>query len=158
MDPAPVLPTHQVPRVCITKILDRDEIDQERLESVLFQQVEEAGWNLRRHNRCPGNFRLEILYADGMSVETRRRIFSGSFQSDRFLFRSILTAFYQLFQRRVAVRRLVLEFSDLVMPFTQLSLFTWEKKTSSKERNLQKVLDAIRMKFGKRIIAWGKLS
>src|SRR5208283_4669577 len=35
-------------------------------------------------------------------------------------------------------------------------LFIWEKNTSSKERNLQKVLDAIRMKFGKEIIAWGK--
>ena len=44
------------------------------------------------------------------------------------------------------------------MPFTQLSLFTWEKKTSSKERNLQKVLDAIRMKFGQGIIAWGKIA
>jgi len=156
MDHSPVLPAQQVPRVSGMKILDRDEIDPGRLESVLFQQVEEAGWNLRRHNRCPGNFRLEILYADGISVDIRRRIFSGSFQSDRFLFRSILPAFYQLFQRRVAVRRLVLEFSDLVMPLTQLSLFTWEKNASSKERNLQKVLDAIRMKFGKGIIAWGK--
>jgi hypothetical protein len=54
----------------------------------------------------------------------------------------------------VAVRRLVLEFSDLVMPFSQLSLFTWEKKKSSREINLQKVLDSIRMKFGKGIIAW----
>ncbi len=158
MDHSPVLPAQQVPRVSGMKILDRDEIDPGRLESVLFRQVEEAGWNLRRHNRCPGNFRLEILYVDGISVDTRRRIFSDSFQSDRFLFRSILPAFYQLFQRRVAVRRLVLEFSDLVMPFTQLSLFPWEKKTSSKERNLQKVLDAIRMKFGKGIIAWGKIA
>ncbi len=154
MDPAPVLPTHQVPRISITKILDRDEIDPGRLESVLFQQVEEAGWNLRRHNRCPGNFRLEIRYADGMSVDARRRISPESVQADRFLFRSALPVFYQLFRRRVAVRRLVLEFSDLVMPFSQLSLFTWEKKKSSRELNLQKVLDSIRMKFGKGIIAW----
>jgi DNA polymerase-4 len=157
MDPSPVLPAQQVPRLSVMKILDRDEIDPARLESVLFQQVEEAGWNLRCHNRCPGNFRLEILYADGTPVDTHRRIFPGSVQSDRFLFRSILPAFYQLFHRRVAVRRLVLEFSDLVMPFTQLSLFTWEqKRLSSKEHNLQEVLDAIRMKFGKEIIAWGR--
>ena len=158
LDPAPVLPTQQVQRVSITKILDRDEIDPGRLESVLFQQVEEAGWNLRRHNRCPGNFRLEIRYADGMSVDARRRISPGSVQADRFLFRSALPVFYQLFRRRVAVRRLVLEFSDLVMPFSQLSLFTWEKKKSSKELNLQKVLDSIRMKFGKGIIAWARVA
>ena len=158
MDPAPVLPTHQVPRVSITKILDRDEIDPGRLESVLFQQVEEAGWNLRRHNRCPGNFRLQIRYADGVSADTRRRISSGSVQADRFLFLSILPVFYQLFRRRVAVRKLVLEFSDLAMPFSQLSLFTWEKNKSSKELNLQKVLDSIRMKFGKEIIAWARVT
>jgi DNA polymerase-4 len=158
LDTAPVLPAQQAPRVSVTKILDRDEIDPGRLESVLFQHVEEAGWKLRRHNRCPGNFRLEIRYADGMPVDTRRRIFPGSVQSDRFLFRAILPAFYQLFRRRVAVRRLVLEFSDLVMPFAQLSLFTWGKKTLSKDCDLQKVLDSIRMKFGKGIIAWGRVA
>ncbi|SPF43719.1 DNA-directed DNA polymerase (fragment) [Syntrophobacter sp. SbD1] len=60
MDLAPVLPTRQVPRISIAKILDRDEIDPGRLESALFQQVEEGGWNLRRQNRCPESFRLEI--------------------------------------------------------------------------------------------------
>jgi hypothetical protein len=55
----------------------------------------------------------------------------------------------------VAVRRLVLEFLDLMMPSVQLPLFTWENGKSSKERNLQKVLDAIRVKFGRGIIAWG---
>ena len=156
LDSSPVLPAQQAPRISVTKILDRDEIDRSRLESVLFQLVEEAGWDLRRHNRCPGNFRLKIGYADGVSADTRRRIVSGSVQADRLLFLSILPVFYQLFRRRVAVRRLVLEFSDLLMPFSQLSLFTWEKKTSSKDCNLQKVLDSIRIKFGKGIIAWGK--
>ena len=55
------------------------------------------------------------------------------------------------------MRRLALEFSDLAMPFSQLSLFTWEKKKSSKELDLQKVLDSIRMKFGKGIIAWARV-
>jgi DNA polymerase-4 len=153
-DPTPVLPTQQVPRISIMKILDRDEIDPGRLESVLFQQVEEAEWNLRRHNRCPGSFRLEIRYADGMSVNARKWIFPESARADRALFHSVLPVFSRLFRRRVAVRRLVLEFFDLVMPFVQLPLFTWENKKSSNEYNLQKGLDAIRMKFGKQIIAW----
>jgi len=42
------------------------------------------------------------------------------------------------------------------MPFVQLPLFTWENKRSSKERNLQKALDSIRMKFGKGIIKNGE--
>jgi DNA polymerase-4 len=156
LDSSPVLPARQAPRVSVTKILDRDEIDNKRLESVLFRLVEDAGWDLRRHNRYPGTFRLEIRYADGMSADTRRRIFPESVQADRLLFQSILPIFYQLFRRRMAVRRLGLEFLDLRMPFSQLSIFTWEQKTSSKDCNLQKGLDSIRMKFGKGIIAWGR--
>ena len=153
-DFAPVFPAKQVPRVSITKILNRDEIDPGRLESILFQQVQEGGWDLRCHNRCPGSFRLEIRYADGKSVDARKRIFPGSVQADRLLFQSVLPVFYKLFRRRIAVRRLSLEFLDLVMPFAQLPLFTWENKRSSKERNLQKALDSLRMKFGKEMIAW----
>ena len=157
IDPAPVLPSQQAARLSLTKILDRDEIDLERLEAVLFEQVEEAGWNLRGHNRCPAHVRLEIRYADGIAVENRRRLYPESVQTDRFLFRSILPLFYQLFHRRVAVRRLALEFSDLAMPFRQLALFPWEKQPSPGDREIQKVLDAVRMKFGKGIISWGKI-
>jgi DNA polymerase-4 len=156
IDPAPVLPSLQPPRLLLAKTLDRDEIDLMRLEAILFRQVEEAGWTLRSHNRCPGHFRLEIRYADGMSVEGRKRLSNEIIQADRWLFRSIFPVFLQLFQRRVAVRRLILEFSDLSMPFRQLSLFSWEKRSSPKDRDLQKVLDVIRLKFGKSCITWGK--
>ena len=105
---------------------------------------ETSGWRFGMRTAC------RSIPAGGFSPVLSR--LTGSFSGRPF------PSFYQLFQRRVAVRRLVLEFSDLVMPFSQLSLFTWEKKTSSKERNLQKVLDSIRMKFGKGIIAWGKIA
>lgn len=155
VDATPVLPSLQAPRLLLAKTLDRDEIDLGRLEAILFQQVAEAGWTLRSHNRCPGHFRLEIRYADGMSVESRKRLSNEAVHADQWLFRSILPVFLQLFQRRVAVRRLVLEFSDLSMPFRQLSLFAWEKRASPKDRDLQKVLDTIRLKFGKDSIKWG---
>ncbi len=158
LDISPVFVSRQAPRISVAKIMERDEIDPGRLESALFQQIEEAGWELRRHNRCPGSFRLEIRYADGMSVDTRKRVPSWSVQADRSLFQSVLPAFYKLLRRRVAVRRLVIEFSDLVMPFAQLPLFTWESRRGSKERDLQKALDSMRMKFGKKIIAWARVA
>jgi DNA polymerase IV len=155
VDPAPVLPSLQAPRLLLAKTLDRNEIDLGRLEAILFQQVEEAGWILRSHNRCPGHFRLEIRYADGIAAEGRKRLSYEEIHADQWLFRAILLVFLQLFKRRVAVRRLILEFSELSMPFRQLSLFAWEKKSSPRDRNLQKVLDAIRLKFGKGSITWG---
>lgn len=155
IDPAPVLPARKVPRYAVAKTLDRDEIDLGRLEAMLFLQVEEAGWNLRLHNRAPGRFRLEVRYADGISAVGRNDLYPGAIETDQGLYRAVRPVFSRLFQRRIAVRRIVLEFSDLLMPARQLSLFPWEKETSS-HRDLQKALDAVRNKFGKEIISWGK--
>lgn len=157
IDSAPVLPFREVQRLSFVKTLDRDEIDLERLEALLFRQIEEAGWGLRSHNRSPGRLRFEIRYADGVSVLSRKRLPAGAVETDRGLFKSILPVFLQLFYRRVAVRRMVLEFSDLAMPSRQLSLFPWEKKFPPRDRDLQQALDAVRTKFGKESIFWGKM-
>lgn len=158
MDTSAVFASKEIPRICVSKILTRDEIDPQRLESALFEQVEEAGWELRLHNRRPGVLRLEIRYADGMWADTKRRLTPWDVVSDRSLFQSVLVAFRRIFHRRVAVRRLVMEFSQLAMPGLQLPLFTWENNRGSKERDLQEALDSMRKKFGKKIISWARLA
>jgi DNA polymerase-4 len=156
IDFSPVLAPRHVPKLSFVKILDRDEIDLKRLEAILFRQVEDAGWSLRSHNRSPGGFRLEIRYADGISAVSKKRLPLGAIDTDQRLFRLILPVFRELFSRRIALRRMVLEFLDLVMPVRQLSLFPWEKTFPQKERDLQKALDLARIKYGKEIISWGK--
>lgn len=156
IDFAPVLPLQQVQRLSFIKILDRDEIDRGRLEAILFRQLEEAGWSLRSRNRTPGHLRLEIRYADGVSAVGQKRLYPCAVETDQGLFRLALPVFLQLFSRRIAVRRIILEFSDLAMPARQLPLFPWEKKFSQRERNLQKALDSVRMKFGREAISRGK--
>jgi len=157
IDLSPVLPLQHVQRFSFVKKLDHDEIDFQRLEAILFRQIEEAGWSLRSHNRSPGQMRLEIRYADGISAVGKKRLPHGAIETDQGFFRLVFPIFLQLFYRRVAVRGIILEFSDLVMPMRQLSLFPWEKKFPQKERDLQKALDAVRIKFGKEIIYWGKM-
>ncbi len=156
IDSTPVLPSQQAPKLSVIKNLGRNEIDREQLEALLFRQVEEAGWLLRSHNRCPRNFRLEIRYADGLSAETRKQLSPGAAKADQMLFRSVLPVFLKLFSRRIALSRMVLEFSELVMPVRQLSLFPWEEKSSAADLELQKALDGLRMKFGRDAIAWGR--
>jgi DNA polymerase-4 len=68
IDPTPVVPFERAPRLSLARTLERDEIVRERLEAILLQQVEEAGWWLRCHNRYPGEFLLEIRHADGMTA------------------------------------------------------------------------------------------
>jgi DNA polymerase-4 len=156
VDTSAVFVTKEVPRISVAKILKRDEIDPQRLESALFEQVEEAGWELRLHNRRPGVVRLEIRYADGVWEDTKRRLSPWDVVSDRSLFQSVLPALRRIFRRRVAVRRLIMEFSELAMSGRQLPLFTWENNRGSKERDLQEALDSMRKKFGKTIISWAR--
>lgn len=155
-DSTPVVPFQKVPRLHVTHNLDRDEIDRERLEAVLFQQVEEAGWFLRRHNRYPGRFALEIRYADGKTARSQRLLPPVTTHVDYRLFQIILPTFKQLIQRRVAVRRMVLEFYEFSMPVAQMPLFPWEEAPLQGSKKLQRALDDIRRRFGRQSIAWGK--
>lgn len=155
-DSTPVVPFQKVPRLHVIHKLDRDEIDRERLEAVLFQQVEEAGWLLRRHNRYPGRFVLEIRYADGKTAKSQSLLPPVTTHVDYRLFQIILPTFKQLIQRRIAVRRMVLEFYEFSMPAVQMSLFPWEEAPLQGSEKLQKALDDIRQRFGRQSIAWGK--
>jgi len=155
-DSTPVVPFQKVPRLQVVHNLDRDEIDRDRLEAILFQQVEEAGWLVRLNNRYPGKFALEIRYADGKTAKTQRLLPAITTHIDYRLFQIILPTFKQLLQRRIAVRRIILEFHEFSMPARQLSLFPWEEAPLQGAKKLQTALDDIRRRFGRQSIAWGK--
>jgi DNA polymerase IV len=156
IDITPVLPFQRVPRLNVVRNLDRDEIDRERLEGILFQQAEEAGWLLRTHNRYPGRFALEVRYADGNTVRSQQALSPITTQVDYRLFRAMRAAFDRTVKRRIAIRRIVLELSDFSMPLRQMSFFAWEEASLHSEKKLQEALDAIRLRFGRTIIQWGK--
>lgn len=156
VDATPVIPPRETPRLTVARTLDRDEIDRDRLESLLFRMVEEAGWNLRSQNRCPGAFALEIRYADGATVRRERQVPPTAVQSDLELFRALHPVFRELFLRRVALRRMVIEFSRFTRPLRQLSLFPRETFSAARGKQVQEALDGIRVRFGRRAIAWGK--
>jgi DNA polymerase-4 len=156
VDTTPVLPFRNLPRLSVVRTLERDEIDRDRLEAILFQQVEEAGWMLRCHNRYPGQLTLEIRYADGVTVRNQCPLPPITIEVDQRLFRVVRFVFDRLVRRRIAVRRLALELSDFTMPLRQLSLFPWEEATLRDDHKIQKTIDAIRHRFGRRTISWGK--
>jgi DNA polymerase-4 len=156
IDPTPVLPFREAPGLSIARTLDRDEIDREKLEAVLFQQAEEMGWILRRRNRYPQKLGLEIRYADGISVRGHQALAPTVTHLDQHLFQALLGIFDRLVQRRVAIRRLVMELSDFGMPMRQMSLFPWEEEDMEAETRLQEALDRIRHRFGRQAIFWAR--
>ncbi len=157
VDSAPVLPFLRNPRLAIVQKLDRDEIQRENLEGLLFQQVEEAGWHLRRHNRFPGRFVLEVSYADGGTARFQHSLPPITARVDQQLFRNIRPVFLKFLDRRVAIRRIALELTGFSMPARQLALFPWEEDTPAGGGRIQEALDAVRTRFGRDSIAWGRV-
>jgi DNA polymerase-4 len=156
IDPAPVVPFRDAPRLSLVRDLDREEIRSAKLSAILWQLVEEAGWVLRRHQRYPGEFSLEMRYADGVTAHHREPLAPAIPPLDRPLFQAVGPALVRLTRRRVAVRRLVLEFSQFISPLRQMSLFPWEEVAVERESKLQQALDGMRRRFGRRAISWGR--
>jgi hypothetical protein len=136
--------------------LERDEIDRDKLAAVLFRLVEEAGWQLRGHNRRPNRIGIEIHYADGVTSACSRDLPHDVILADQTMFRAVYRIFGELFERRVVLRRIDLEFSNFSTPFRQLSLFPRQEARSERERQVQRALDALRLRHGRGVISWGR--
>ena len=158
IDVTPVVPFNKESRLSFVRQLERDEIDRERLEALLLQQAEDSGWTLRSLNRYPGSFTLEVRYADGKTVQARRSLTPMAIHVDQRLFRILQAAFSRLVQRRVAVRRIAVEFSDFSMPLRQMSLFSWEETAREADRRIQMALDRVRQRFGREALSWGRVA
>lgn len=154
VDPTPVLPMNHSQKLSFTQDLKRDEIERERIEAAILELSEDAGWQLRSLNRVPGRFSLEVRYADGVTASSDQGLSPAFNRLDLQLFKAVLSTFERLPYRRVAIRRLSLEFSQFQMPIRQMSLFHWDEETS--DRRLQDTLDDIRGRFGRRAILWGR--
>lgn len=157
IDPNPVLPSKKSSSLCVVRELERDEIDRERQEAVLFELVEDAGWKLRCYNRYPGRFCLDVRYGDGVNVRGSFPLLPITVQVDQRLFKAALSAFRKLVERRIGIRRIAIELSDFGIPLRQMSLFPWDEAGIRADRKVQEALDAIRSRFGRRAVSWGKV-
>ena len=154
-DPLPVMPFEKETVLRLEHELERDEIDQERIDAVLLQLVEEGGWILRRRDRIPGRVILEVRYADGGEVQGARDMDPMGQVLDRLVFQRLRDLARSLCRRRVAIRRIAVTWARFQIPLRQLSLFPDMGLAGARESRIQKVLDAIRSRYGRQAIFWG---
>jgi nucleotidyltransferase/DNA polymerase involved in DNA repair len=119
----------------------KDCYDEKTLEKTLLMLCDKLGRDLRKHDYSGRTVTLKIRLAD-FSTFTRSRTLSQFTHDTKIIFQCVMDLFNQFDRKDIAVRLLGVALSRLEKTGFQLDLFT-------ENRDIDKVLDLIRDKFGK---------
>jgi len=161
IDPSPVLPRAQQPRLETALTLEPDEVDDDRLLGLLYGLLERLCRELRRQQRICRRLALSLRYSDHVQARGRHPVQPGSqWEVDLFPHLSALLA--RLFRRRVRVRALAIGAEALAPLEDQLHLFEDAaisgQTKPARARRLALALDRVRARFGETAIRRGEQS
>ena len=126
-------------------ILPLDLNDEAALRNQVRLTADKLGHALRLAGPTPmkaGRFTLVLIYSDGRSA--RRTVSLPPTAAFAPLADAAVSVFFELYQRRVALRRLQLHVSTPAVETGQRDLF--EEKGASKKEALEAAIDRIRIK------------
>jgi DNA polymerase-4 len=146
IDASPVVPPGVEEKIVRARVLSFDEIDDELLLAHLSTLLEEGCRELRSLNKAARRLELSLRYSDGME-STRARTLKTPLFWEFELKPVARELFFELYSRRVRVRKLEIALGRLCTVPTQLGLFgdSPEKARLIKLRN---AVDEIRDQFG----------
>jgi len=125
IDPSPVLPLPQQPRLELSVTLDPDELDDGRLLGHLSGVLERLCRELRRLQRVCHRVTLTVRYSDQVEITRCQRLSAGT-AWEAELSPSVTTLFTRCVRRRVRVRMMTVGAEALTPPDGQLLLFDEE--------------------------------
>jgi DNA polymerase IV len=152
-DDSPVRPAERAPVIREEETLAEDSNDDRVILGVLYLLVERAARRLRQIQRLAGAVRLEITYADHVSVSRQARLAQPG-DLDGPLFDAARHLLESAWTRRTRLRYLGLSLKDLVEAPRQLRLFAEDQ---GQERALVSALDQLRRRFGETAVRHGRV-
>jgi DNA polymerase-4 len=154
IDPSPIWPESQTPLLGLSHTFDGDEIDDSSLLTVSYRLLERICNDLRRQNRSVTRVALTLGYADGLQICKTRKCWPPScFESE--IYPVVEDLFFSI-NRRVRVRRILLNVDAMPAATTQLDLF--HQETFSGLKKLTAAIDSIRERYGDESIGRGKVA
>lgn len=142
IDNSPVVPFHHQKSMSKERTFQTDTIDIQNLKDRLTKMVTQLAFELRKKGKLTSTISVKLRYTDFDTHTQQRRIPFTS--NDRELIRHSHELFDKLYQRRVMVRLLGVNFSNLVNGNYQIDLFN----DTEQEISLLKAMDKIRNRFG----------
>lgn len=155
IDERPVRTPETKPFVLEEMTLDKDTNDDHRLLGVLYNMIERACRRMRDKKIFARTVWLHLRYSDDVDATRCLRLVSYT-TTDPILYRLLEPIFIKTNERRQRIRYISLTFTDLVAPSPQLSLFDISRP-HQKEENLVAALDAVRARYGEKIVAFGRV-
>ncbi|HJU06530.1 MAG TPA: hypothetical protein VJ692_15385 [Nitrospiraceae bacterium] len=162
IDPSPVLPPVQSPRLEISRRVEPDDIDDDRLLGLLHDLLEQLCRQLRRQQHVCWRLTLTVRYSDQVHV-ARSHLFTYGTCWEPDMYPPLTELFFRSFTRRVRLRMLTLSAETTESegaPGEQLLLFgselNQEDPCRSRAQRLAGVLDRVRERFGEHAVWWGR--
>ena len=146
IDNTPVIQYQERKSISTERTFDRDTIDVVKLKTILTAMAQELAYQLRNGNKLTACISVKIRYSDFQTYTMQKRIPYSA--SDHSIFPVVFSLFKKLYQRRLLVRLIGINFSHLVEGGHQINLF----EDSEKIINLYQAMDSIRKRYGSRAV------
>jgi len=146
IDNSPVIQYQERKSISTERTFDRDTTDVTKLKSILTAMAQELTYQLRNGNKLTACVSVKIRYSDFQTYTMQKRIPYSA--SDHSIFPVVFDLFRKLYQRRLLVRLIGVNFSHLVEGGHQINLF----EDSDKIINLYQAMDRIRKRYGSRAV------
>lgn len=142
LDNPPLVPFHERKSISNERTYGRDTIDMVKLETTLVAMAENLAYQLRRANKMTGCVSVKIRYSDFQTHTRQKRIPYTS--ADHLLIPLVKELFGALFQRRMLIRLVGVNYSHIVGGHYQIDLFD----DNEKRLELYRAMDRVRNRFG----------
>ncbi|TNE53620.1 MAG: DNA polymerase IV [Bacteroidetes bacterium] len=146
IDLSPVIPYHERKSISTERTFDRDTIDIHKLQGILTAMAENLAFQLRRGNKVTACVSVKIRYSDFQTQTLQKKIPYTA--ADHELIPLVLELFKRLYNRRLLVRLIGVNYSSLVNGYHQMKLF----EDASRYARLYQALDHIRNRYGDRSV------
>lgn len=142
IDDSPIVPFHERKSISNERTFGRDTGDVKRMREMIRAMAENLAFQLRTGNKLTSCVSVKIRYSDFNTFSKQVKI--GYTSADHILIPQVERLFEQLYNRRMMVRLVGVNFSDLVTGNYQINLFD-----DTEERlNLYQAMDHIKTRYG----------
>ncbi len=151
IDDSPVTTEHQTKSISQEVTFSKDIHDQQALYQKIRELSEQVGYRLRQHNMVGATVRIKVRWPD-FSTHTRQVTLPQATSQDSIISTAALELFAQAWDGERPVRLIGVGVSGLAEETFQPAL--WETP-DDKERKLLQAIDALKDKYGKKIVQKG---